>query len=32
MNFCSAGMNAGGHPFTAMPGASALGQDLGNYL
>ena len=30
MNFCSAGMNAGGHPFTAMPGASALGQDLGN--
>ena len=30
MNYCSAGMNAGGHPFTAMPGASALGQDLGN--
>ena len=30
MNFCSAGMNAGGHPFTAMPGASALGQDLGD--
>jgi len=30
MNYCSAGMNAGGHQFTAMPGASALGQDLGN--
>ena len=29
-NFCSAGMNAGGHPFTAMPGAASLGQELGN--
>ena len=29
MNFCSAGMNAGGHPFMAMPGAAALGQELG---
>ena len=30
MNYCSAGINAGGQPFTAMPGVSALGQDLGN--
>ena len=30
MNFCSAGMNAGGHPFIAMPGAAALGQELGD--
>ena len=29
-NYVSAGMNAGGQPFTAMPGVSALGQDLGN--
>ena len=32
MNFCSTGMNAGAGSFTAMPGASALGQDLGNIL
>ena len=30
MNFCSGGMNAGGHPFMAMPGAASLGQELGN--
>ena len=29
MNFCSTGMNAGAGSFTAMPGASALGQALG---
>ena len=27
-NYCSAGMNTGGFPFTAMPGSSALGSDL----
>ena len=32
MNFCSTGMNVGAGSFTAMPGASALGQDLGNIL
>ena len=32
MNYCSTGMNAGAGSFTAMPGASALGQDLGNIL
>ena len=31
-NYVSAGMNAGGQPFTAMPGSSALGQDLGDIL
>ncbi len=30
MNYVSSGMNAGGQPFTAMPGASALGQELGD--
>ena len=30
MNFCSTGMNAGAGSFTAMPGASALGQELGD--
>ena len=29
LNYVSAGMNAGGHPFMAMPGAAALGQELG---
>ena len=28
MNYCSAGMNTGGFPFTAMPGAQTLGQEL----
>ena len=31
-NYVSAGMNAGGQAFTAMPGSSALGQDLGDIL
>ena len=31
-NYVSAGMNAGGQPFTAMPGSSALGQELGDIL
>ena len=30
LNFVSTGINAGGQPFTAMPGISALGQELGN--
>ena len=30
MNYVSSGINAGGQPFTAMPGASALGQELGD--
>ena len=30
MNYVSSGMNAGGQPFTAMPGVSALGQELGD--
>ena len=30
MNYVSSGMNAGGQAFTAMPGASALGQELGD--
>tara|TARA_Y100000310_G_C20485712_1_gene716768 strand:+ start:162 stop:653 length:492 start_codon:yes stop_codon:yes gene_type:complete len=29
MNYCSAAMNAGSGSFTAMPGASTLGSDLG---
>ena len=28
LNICSAGIDSGGSPFTAMPGSSALGQDL----
>ena len=32
MNYVSAGINAGGQPFTAMPGSSALGQELGDIL
>ena len=32
LNFCSAGMNVGGFPFTAMPGSTALGTELGNIL
>ena len=32
MNYCSTGMNAAAGSFTAMPGSSALGQDLGNIL
>ena len=28
LNFCSAGIDSGGSPFAAMPGSSALGQDL----
>jgi hypothetical protein len=28
LNFCSAGIDSGGSPFVAMPGSSALGQDL----
>ena len=31
-NYVSAGINAGGQAFTAMPGSSALGQDLGDIL
>ena len=31
-NYVSGGMNAGGQPFSAMPGSSALGQDLGDIL
>ena len=31
-NYVSAGMNAGGQAFTAMPGSSALGQELGDIL
>ena len=30
MNYISAGMNAGGFPFSAMPGTSALGSNLGD--
>ena len=30
MNYCSTGMNAGAGSFTAMPGTSALGQELGD--
>ena len=32
MNYCSAGMNTGGFPFSAMPGTSALGSALGDIL
>ena len=32
MNYCSAGMNAAGFPFSAMPGTSALGSALGDIL
>ena len=32
MNYISAGMNAGGFPFSAMPGTSALGSNLGDIL
>jgi hypothetical protein len=32
MNYCSAGMNVGGFPFSAMPGVSALGSALGDIL
>ena len=32
LKYCSAGQNAAGFPFTAMPGSSALGQDLGDIL
>jgi len=32
MNYISAGMNAGGFPFSAMPGVSALGSALGDIL
>ena len=32
MNNCSAGMNVGGFPFSAMPGTSALGSALGDIL
>ena len=32
MNYCSAGMNAAGFPFSAMPGVSALGSALGDIL
>ena len=31
-NYGSAGMNAGGQAFTAMPGSAALGQELGDIL
>ena len=31
-NYVSAGINAGGQAFTAMPGSSALGQELGDIL
>ena len=32
MNYISVGMNAGGFPFSAMPGVSALGSALGDIL
>ena len=32
MNYCSAGMNTGGFPFSAMPGVSGLGSALGDIL
>ena len=32
MNYISAGMNAAGFPFSAMPGTSALGSSLGDIL
>ena len=32
MNYISAGMNAAGFPFSAMPGTSALGSALGDIL
>ena len=32
MNYISAGMNAGGFPFAAMPGVSGLGSALGDIL
>ena len=32
MNYCSTGLNAGGFPFTAMPGTSQLGSALGDIL
>ena len=32
MNYCSAGMNVGGFPFSAMPGTSQLGSALGDIL
>ena len=32
MNYISAGMNAGGFPFSAMPGTSQLGSALGDIL
>ena len=32
MNYISAGMNVGGFPFSAMPGTSALGSNLGDIL
>ena len=32
MNYISAGLNAGGFPFSAMPGTSALGSALGDIL
>ena len=32
MNYISAGMNAGGFPFSAMPGVSQLGSALGDIL
>ena len=32
MNYISMGMNAGGFPFSAMPGTSALGSALGDIL
>ena len=32
LNFCSAGIDSGGSPFAAMPGSSALGQDLDSVM
>ncbi len=32
LNYVSAGINAGGQPFTAMPGSIPLGQELGDIL
>ena len=32
MNYISAGINAGGFPFSAMPGVSQLGSNLGDIL
>ncbi len=32
LNYCSVGMNTGGFPFSAMPGAQILGQELDSVM